>query len=251
MLTGTHFYNHTLKKSVSVFGTVFNNLRIVKHGGTEERVPISYGPRDKFLARIAQASRQDTHVAIKVPRMSFEITDLSYDTTTSLNKMNNISFSGSSNLERDFLKQSVPYTLGIELNIISKTQDEALQILEQILPTFTPEYTVAIKDMYGPDNSYDVPIVLNSVNMQHEYEGDFETRQSIVYTLGFTMRIRFYGMVDPKPVIREVTADLFNTSTPESAIDPIDRVNTDLGTENDTIDDYTTTTTFGFDDDSP
>ena len=145
----------------------------------------------------------------------------------------------------------MPYTLGIELNIISKTQDEALQILEQILPTFTPEYTVAIKDMYGPNNSYDVPIVLNSVNMQHEYEGDFETRQSIVYTLGFTMRIRFYGMVDPKPVIREVTADLFNTSTPESAIDPIDRVNTGLGTENDAIDDYTTTTTFGFDDDSP
>jgi len=251
MLTGTHFYNHTLKKSVSVFGTVFNNLRVVKHGGVEERVPISYGPREKFLARLAQSSRQDSHVAIKVPRMAFEITDLSYDTNTSLNKMNNISMGGSTPSNRDFLKQSVPYTLGMELNIISKTQDEALQIVEQILPTFTPEYTVAIKDMYGPGSSYDVPIVLNSVSVQNDYEGDFETRQNIVYTLSFTMKIRFYGMVNPKPVIRSVTADLYNDSTPEAVVDPIDRVNTDLGTENDVPEDFTTNTTYGFDDDSP
>lgn len=247
MLTGTHFYNHTLKKCVSVFGTVFNNLRVVKHGGVEERVPISYGPRDKFLARLAQTSRQDSHVAIKVPRMAFEITDLSYDTTTSLNKMNVISFSGSATSDRDILKQSVPYTLGMELNIISKTQDEALQIIEQILPTFTPEYTVAIKDMYAPDNSYDVPIVLNSVNVQHDYEGDFETRQNIVYTLSFTMKIRFYGMVNPRPIIRSVTADLYNGTTPEEAIDPIDRVDTVTGSENDTLEDHTANTTFGFD----
>ena len=251
MLTGTHFYNSTLKKSVSVFGTVFNNLRVVKHGGVEERVPISYGPRDKFLARLAQERRQDSHVAIKVPRMAFEIADLSYDTTASLNKMNNISMLGSTTTSNDFLKQSVPYTLGMELNIISKTQDEALQILEQILPTFTPEYTVAIKDMYGPGHSYDVPIVLNSVSVQNEYEGDFETRQNILYTLSFTMKIRFYGTVNPRPIIRSVTADLYNNPAPESVADPIDRVRVDLGSENDTPEDFTTNTTFGFDDDTP
>ena len=247
MLTGTHFYNHTLKKSVSVFGTVFNNLRVVKHGGVEERVPISYGPRDKFLARLAQTSRQDNHVAIKVPRMAFEITDLTYDTTTSLNKMNVIPFLGSDATNRDVLKQSVPYTLGMELNIISKTQDEALQIIEQILPTFTPEYTVAIKDMHGPGTSCDVPIVLNSVTVQHDYEGDFETRQNIVYTLSFTMKIRFYGTVNPKPVIQSVTADLYGATLSEDASDPIGRAQVDLGSENDTSEDFTTNTTYGFD----
>ena len=92
MLTGTHFYNQTLKKSVSVFGTIFNNIRVVKHGGVEERVPIAYGPRQKFLARLEQSSSRDEHIAIKVPRMSFEITDLSYDSAISLNKMNKLSY---------------------------------------------------------------------------------------------------------------------------------------------------------------
>lgn len=206
MLTGTHFYNQTLKKSVSVFGTIFNNIRVVKHGGVEERVPIAYGPRQKFLARLEQSSSRDEHIAIKVPRMSFEITDLSYDSTISLNKMNKLSYpSSGSSLSRDTLNQSVPYTLMMELNIISKTQDEALQIVEQILPTFTPEYTVAINGMNGPNTSVDVPIILNSVSIPNEYEGDFETRDTIIYTLSFSMKVRFTGAVVPKAVIRDVT----------------------------------------------
>ena len=233
MLTGNHFYNHTLKKSVSVFGTVFNNLRVVKHGGVEERVPISYGPRDKFLARLAQESRQDAHVAIKLPRMAFEITDLSYDTTSSLNKMNFVATdfdagvreNGQPYLDRDMVKQSVPYTLGIDLNIISKTQDEALQVLEQILPTFMPEYTVAIKDMHATGVSSDVPIILNSVNIQQDYEGDFETRGVIIYTLSFTMKINFIGIVEKKPLIRSSTtnihADLPPNETPLASTEEI------------------------------
>ena len=216
MLTGTHFYNQTLKKSVSVFGTIFNNIRVVKHGGVEERVPIAYGPRQKFLARLEQSSSRDEHIAIKVPRMSFEITDLSYDSAISLNKMNKLSYpSSGSSLSRDTLNQSVPYTLTMELNIISKTQDEALQIVEQILPTFTPEYTVAINGMNGPNTSVDVPIILNSVSIPNEYEGDFETRDTIIYTLSFSMKVRFTGAVVPKAVIRDVTVDMYN-DTPEN-----------------------------------
>lgn len=252
MLTGIHFYNQTLKKAVSVFGTIFNNIRVVKHGGVEERVPIAYGPRQKFLARIEQSSKQDNTIAIKVPRMSFEITDLSYDTTTSLNKMNKISFPNSnSTLSRDILNQSVPYDLSIELSILSKTQDEALQIVEQILPTFTPEYTVGIHDMNGPGSSSDVPIVLNSVSLQDDYEGDFETRRTIIYTLSFTMKVRFTGAVVPKAVIRSIDANLYDISdndVDDSPFDPVDRVKTELGSLNDTPADFTTTTTFGFDD---
>ena len=248
MLTGQHFYNQTLKKSVSVFGTIFNNIRVVKHGGVEERVPIAYGPRQKFLARIEQSSKQDETLAIKVPRMSFEITDLAYDTTTSLNKMNKLSFpTEGTTLSRDIMNQSVPYTLSIDLSILSKTQDEALQILEQILPTFTPEYTVAINDMNGPGCSADVPIILNSISLQDDYEGDFETRRTIIYTLSFTMKVRFTGMVLPKAIIRSATVDLYDSETVDPSLDPIERIDVSVG-ENDTPDSFTVTTTFGFDD---
>jgi len=249
MLTGTHFYNQTLKKSVSVFGTIFNNIRVVKHGGVEERVPIAYGPRQKFLARLEQSSSRDEHIAIKVPRMSFEITDLSYDSAISLNKMNKLSYpSSGSSLSRDTLNQSVPYTLTMELNIISKTQDEALQIVEQILPTFTPEYTVAINGMNGPNTSVDVPIILNSVSIPNEYEGDFETRDTIIYTLSFSMKVRFTGAVVPKAVIRDVTVDMYNDTDQTSAPEALDRVNVKLASDNDTPENFTLITTFGFDD---
>jgi hypothetical protein len=252
MLTGTHFYNQTLKKSVSVFGTIFNNIRIVKHGGVEERVPISYGPRQKFLARLEQSSSRDEHIAIKVPRMSFEITDLSYDSSISLNKMNKTYHSSSDSfISRDSLSQSVPYTLSIELNIISKTQDEALQIVEQILPTFTPEYTVGITNMNGPDKTVDVPIILNSVSIPNEYEGDFESRGTIIYTLSFTMKVRFIGPIAPKAIIRDVSTNLFGDIKEDGEQTPIGRVKTELGSSSDTPFDFTTITTFGFDDDSP
>ena len=250
MLDGVHFYNQTLKKSVAVFGTIFNNLKIVKTGASETRVPLAYGPRSKFLARINQDSNlEDQKLAIKLPRMSFEITSIDRDSSSALNKSNLKRFDiAGTELSKNTLRQSVPYTLGMQLNILAKTQDEALQIFEQILPTFVPEYTVAIKDMDGVGNSVDVPIVLTGTTIQDDYEGDFTTRRTIVYTLDFQMKIRFTGRVTPKPVIRAVTADLFNSSTEESAVTPVDRVQTDLGSVNDTPEDFTTNTTFGFDD---
>ena len=214
MLDGVHFYNQTLKKSVAVFGTIFNNLKIVKTGAAETRVPLAYGPRSKFLARINQDSNlEDQKLAIKLPRMSFEITSIDRDSSSALNKGNLKRFDiAGTELSKDTLRQSVPYRLGMQLNILAKTQDEALQIFEQILPTFVPEYTVAIKDMDGVGNSVDVPIVLTGTTIQDDYEGDFTTRRTIVYTLDFDMKIRFTGRVVSKPVIRTVIADLFNNS---------------------------------------
>jgi len=245
MLSGTHFYNQTIRKSVAVFGTIFNNVRIRKYNSTEERVPVSYGPRQKFLARI-ESDRRDEAVAIKVPRMSFEITDISYDSSASLNKNNKIYFNDTAD-GKDVINQSVPYTLGIQLNILSKTQDEALQIMEQILPTFTPEYTVAIKDMNGPGSSTDVPIILEGVSFQDEYEGDFETRRTIVHSLDFKMKIRFYGLTTTKPLIKTVEADFFDATVEARPSEAIDRVKVTTGAS-DTPDSFTAITTFGFDD---
>ena len=250
MLDGVHFYNQTLKKSVAVFGTIFNNLKIVRPGTSETRVPLAYGPRSKFLARIQQDSNlEDQKLAIKLPRMSFEITSIDRDSASALNKSNVKLFDiANTELSKGVLRQSVPYTLGMQLNILAKTQDEALQIFEQILPTFVPEYTVAIKDMDGVGNSVDVPIVLTGTTIQDDFEGDFTTRRTIVYTLDFEMKIRFTGRVTSKPVIRVVTADLFNNSTEGTASTPVDRVKTELSSDDDTRDDFTTNTTFGFDD---
>ena len=252
MLDGVHFYNQTLKKSVAVFGTIFNNLKIVSKGTSETRVPLAYGPKSKFLARIQQdADLEDQKLAIKLPRMSFEITSIDRDSASALNKSNTKLFDVSgTELSKGVLRQSVPYTLGMQLNILAKTQDEALQIFEQILPTFVPEYTVAIKDMDGIGNSVDVPIVLTGTTIEDDYEGDFTTRRTIVYTLDFEMKIRFTGRVTNKPVIRVVTADLYNNSTETSAIEPVDSVKTELGSADDTPDDFTTNTTFGFDDEN-
>ena len=248
MLDGVHFYNQTLKKSVAVFGTIFNNLKIVKTGASETRVPLAYGPRSKFLARINQdSSLEDQKLAIKLPRMSFEITSIDRDSSSALNKSNIKRFDiAGTELNKNTLRQSVPYNLGMQLNILAKTQDEALQIFEQILPTFVPEYTVAIKDMDGVGNSVDVPIILTGTTIQDDYEGDFTTRRTIVYTLDFEMKIRFTGRVVSKPVIRVVTADLYNNSTAETASTAVDRVKTELGSADDTPEDFTTNTTFGF-----
>ncbi len=207
MFNGKHFYNQTLKKTVAVFGTLFNNIKIVRQGTGETRVPIAYGPRKKFLARIQAdtAAATDKSIAIKLPRMSFEITDISFDTESKLNKFNKrvLPISGDET-KSNIVNQSVPYNVSMQLNIYAKNQDDVLQIFEQILPTFAPEYTVAIKDMEGPGTVTDVPIVLTGTSIQDDYEGDFQTRRSIIYALDFTMKVRFAGGVSQGKIIRTV-----------------------------------------------
>lgn len=248
MLSGKHFYNQTLRKAVAVFGTVFNNISIKRHNSVTERVPISYGPRQKFLARIEQESRTDETVAIKLPRMAFNITDVSYDSTIKLNKLNK-KFLSENGTDKSYVYQSVPYILSMELNVMAKTQDEVLQIVEQILPTFTPEFTVAIVDMEGTGQSVDVPITLTDLTIQDDFEGDFETRRTIIYTLNFTMKIRFVGETKTDAVVFTVDSRLHDNSLNNKTIEstPIEAVRTEA-----TGSPIEITDTFGFiDDDSP
>ena len=244
MLSGTHFYNQTLRKTVAVFGTIFNNILIKRHNSVSERVPISYGARQKFLARIEQESRTDEAVAIKLPRMAFNITDISYDASIKLNKQNK-KFITDSSTSKGFIYQSVPYIVSMELNVFARTQDEALQIVEQLLPTFTPAYTVTIKDMEGAGQSVDVPITLQDVTIQDEYEGDFETRRTLIYTLNFTMKIRFVGESKTVNVVRIVDAKFHETEAGAIAGDdsPLTVTRTQVTADSP----ITITDTFGFD----
>ena len=210
---GTYFYNETIKRSVSIFGTLFNNIytKKIKEDGTvltRNLVPISYGPKQKFLARLTEdAKERDLNVtSINLPRMAFELTGFEYDPTRQQNKL--IRHSKSS-LETDGTNRSyqynpAPYNLNFTLSVLAKNMSDALQIVEQILPYFQPEYTVTMKMIDDMSDTRDVPITLNSVALEDTYEGSFEERRVIEYTLEFSMKIYFFGPVYTGSVIKNV-----------------------------------------------
>jgi hypothetical protein len=211
---GQYFYHEHTRRAVSVFGTLFNDINIIKRDGSNKilsssKVPLSYGPRQKFLARINQeANLEDPKLAIKLPRMSFEITDISYDESTRLTRGTQYKIPGSSNQSTRTMFYPSTYRLSFELSILSKHTDDALQILEQILPFFQPEYTVTVNEV---DNNFksDMPFTLTGVSMSDDYEGDFLSRRSIIYTLTFETRVRYFGPLDGESsVIREAKTNL-------------------------------------------
>ncbi len=193
MLSNPYFYNETLKKTVAVFGTLFNDIEIANISAGKmvgvQRVSLAYAPKEKYLARIEADVEND--IGLKLPRMSFEMTGLSYDAEVKLNRLNR---TVQTNDEGNKVKvwQNAPYTLSFDLNIMSRGQDEALQILEQIIPHFNPNYTVTVKGLEGPESKTDIPITLEGVNFEDGYEGDFESsRRLLIYTLSFNLKTKF------------------------------------------------------------
>lgn len=231
---GSHFYHATMRKSVAVFGTLFNNISVVRKDGTgsvvnQIKVPLAYGPKQKFLSRLENETGKDASVAIKLPRMAFEITGVDLDSTQKLNKMAVVSETSSEDsTKKNTIKHMVAYNIGMQLNILAKNQDEGLQIVEQILPYFQPEYTVSIKPVDGFEHKQDVPVILTGVSISDEYEGEFTSRRVLVYTLDFTMKMKFYGPTQEQGVIREINLDFINMNTNQAleemdiTIDPSD-----------------------------
>ena len=215
---GTHFYHQRIRKSVAVFGTLFNNLYVLRKDSNDQvisqvKVPLSYGPKRKFLDRIRQNADldTDTKVAIKLPRMSFEIISITYDSQRQLQKTNNFTQAGSSANLRNKFYSFVPYTIGFQLSVYAKNQDDALQIVEQILPTFNPQYSLTIKPFADyPNVKEDVPITLTGVDFSDDYENALESRRTIIYTLSFDMRVNFYGAVSETGIIRTSINNIYN-----------------------------------------
>ena len=203
-----HFYNESTRRMVSVFGSIFNDLEVVKKDAAGKvlqkiKVPLGYAPRSKVLARLNEQT-SDPKLAIKLPRLSFEISSMDYDPNARVSKHKNYTkvVTGDT-LSLHKLGAPAVYKVGFELNIMASTQDEGLQMLEQILPMFQPEYTVTIKDIPSMDLTTDTPIVLESVTLNDDYEGDLITRRAIVYTLGFSTRIRYYrGLGKSKQILQ-------------------------------------------------
>ena len=218
---GTHFYHETVKRSVSIFGTLFNNITIkkTKADGTvlsQQIVPISYGPKQKWLERLSEESElsDGNRSAISLPRMAFQIAGFEYDATRQQNKLIRASKSTleSGDVKRSFQYAPAPYTINFTLSILAKQANDGLQIIEQILPYFQPEYNVTMKMVDSMSEIRDVPITLNSVAMEDTYEGGFNERRVIEHTLEFSMKIYFFGPVYQGTIIKNVIErDYINT----------------------------------------
>ena len=211
---GNHFYHATMRKSVAVFGTLFNDINVIRNAAdgsvlNQVKVPLSYGPKEKFLSRLDQEHGRNQPVALKLPRMAFEITSLNIDPNQKLSKLNKIVESNASDsTKKKVIDQYTSYDIGMSLYVMAKSQDDGLQIVEQILPYFTPDYTVSIRPVDTFNFSQDVPVILNSVNIDDSYEGDYATRRVLIYQLDFTMKMKFYGPTNNNAsIIREVNLD--------------------------------------------
>ena len=242
---GDHFYHATMRKSVAVFGTLFNNIKVIRKasgGGVlnQVKVPLAYGPKQKFLARLDQETGIDAPLAIKLPRMAFEITSLALDNTSKLTRRNTISEThGSDVTKKKTIKHYTSYDIGMSLYAMVKNQDDGLQIVEQILPYFQPEYSVTIKPVDGFDHKQDVQVILNSVNIDDQYEGDFTERRVLIYQLDFIMKMKFYGPTQDVNIIREVNLDFHDTVNTTETFEQMDFT---VG-NTDTADNFTVTKT--------
>lgn len=188
-----YFYNEILRRTIIGFGTLFNSIEIQQEGSSI-RIPLAYGPTQKFLARIEQSPDLNKPMAITLPRMSFEFTGLTYDPSRKVSTTQTfVAKDKDDGTETKKTFMPVPYNMQFELSIFTKLNDDALQIVEQILPYFQPSYNLTIELVDEIREKRDVPIVLESVTMQDDYEGDFSTRRVLYYTLRFTAKTYLFG----------------------------------------------------------
>ena len=214
-MVGNYFYNETVRKTVIAFGTLFNNISIKKFANDGKtismlKVPIAYGPMQRFLARIEQQQNFDDNVALTLPRLSFEMSSFTYDTTRKASPITKFTMkSPNSKTKVKKMYLPVPYDIGFRLSFATKLQDDSLQIIEQILPFFQPSYAVTINMLEGVEEKRDIPFTLRNVSFTDEYEGDFSNRRFIQYDLDFVCKTYFYQEVptDENGIIKKVQVD--------------------------------------------
>ena len=216
-MLGQQFYHETIRKIIVGFGTTFNNINLVRKDSSGNvaqsmKVPLAYGPREKFLVRLRSDADLSSKVAITLPRIGFEIQNLSYDPARKLSRVQKFKkIKGNTSRQLDTQFMPVPYNLEIVLYVLAKQSDDALQIVEQILPFFQPDYTITINDMADMGIKRDVPVILNSIGYEDDYaDAEFAARRSIIYTLSFTAKFYLYGPVTSSSIIKTVQVDQFS-----------------------------------------
>ena len=221
-MLGTYFYHEILRKTVIGFGTLFNNIHI-RHktdgGGNFSvmKVPLAYGPMQKFLARIQQQPDLDRETAISLPRISFEMGGIQYDPSRKTGLAQTFLTKSGTNAKKVYMP--VPYNIGFELSIMSKLSDDALQIVEQIIPYFQPSFNITVNLVESIGEKKDIPIILESVNYSDSYEGGFDSRRILIYTLAFTAKTYLFGPVadSPEGLIKKVDVDYYTSTNTVTA----------------------------------
>jgi len=211
-----YFYNESIRKLVVAFGSLFNDIRIQSvnsAGQTEEiRIPLSYGPKEKFIRRIEEQSSisNSTKVLITLPRFGFDITNIAYDPTRKRNTLQKrrTTLSGSTGGSLSYSYSEVPYNFEFSLYGFVRNMNDALQITEQILPYFTPEFNVTV-NFNDINKSVDIPIVLNNITIEEDYEGDFESRRSILTQFDFTVKSYVFGEIKKSNTILYTETTVF------------------------------------------
>ena len=220
---GHQYYNQVIRRYVVMFGTLFNDIIVQRFNKAGQRiqalkVPIAYGPKEKFLVRITQDPELTNQSQVSLPRMGFEMTGMQYMPERKLSstqrRVNTVGTSGSNNSIKT-VYTPVPYDFNFSLSVFVKNADDGVQILEQILPFFTPEWTTTLKIIPEMNIKHDVPTVLQSVTTEDAYDGDFETRRSLIYNLDFLVKGYIYGPVKKSGIIKRTLVDFINSANTE------------------------------------
>ena len=209
------FYWGTIRKAIVAFGSMFNNITIQRTDANGnvvqlQKVPLSYSPKQKFLTKIRQLPDVDTqNVQVLLPRMGFEMISLDYDPNRKISPIQQ-SRTINSSTAANAQYAPTPYNINVILYVYAKNQDDGLQVIEQILPYFNPDYNLTIKAVPQLNIKNDLPIILSSIGFEDDYEGDLTTRRSIIWTLSFVLKLNFYGPVSKQGVIKKTTSNIFN-----------------------------------------
>jgi hypothetical protein len=214
MLGNEPFYNRTIRKIVVAFGTIFNDIYLVrytKNGLTAKetiKVPLNWGAKEKYITRLTTDPTLTKSIATTLPRISFDLTGMSYDSSRKLpTTMRNFSANNSTSIKSQYV--SVPYNFDFSLSIYVRNTEDGTQILEQILPFFTPDFSVTVDFIPLMDPKYDMPIILNSVSNEVEYEGDMMSTRMIIWNLEFTAKGHIWPLVKTGKVITSANTNIF------------------------------------------
>ena len=239
MFEGKTFYHQTTRRAVIAFGVMFNNLEVRRRDAAGNiiqtlRVPLAYAAKNKMLARIQALPDIDTQkVQVILPRMSFEVISFEYDGARKINNVNSFS-QVTSQTKANRVYGTTPYNITMNLYCYTKNQDDGLQIFEQIVPAFNPDFNVTVNYIPELGIKHDLPIILNSVTFQDDFEGDLDSRRTIIWTYTFTLKLYYYGPTESQSIIRSAVANVFNDPAFDQQLDkynittdPVDALPTD------------------------
>ncbi len=231
---GHTWYFSTIRKYVILFGTLFNDIHITRTNATGDtthllKVPLSYAPKEKMLTRFENDPNIDRETAVLLPRMSFEMASVTYDSSRKLNTLGKVVVKDTNSNKLKYQYNPVPYNFDFTLYVYVKNAEDATKIIEQILPFFTPEWTSTVNLIPEMNVTMDIPVTLNNISIEDTYEGDFKNRRALIWTLNFTLKGYIYGPVKKNAIIKFANTT-FYIPTVENLRDavgntsPIDRV---------------------------